>query len=618
MALDINQLKELVRSDAVQRYLDEPNITSVGIGYKVDGETQTDEVAVQFTVERKVVPEMLDALGTPMIPEAFTFDGETIPTDVVERTFAPTFEIIAERLPDFRKVRQATVTPGISVSNALGTAGTFGCVVYDAETGHPYILSNWHVLHGSQGQIGDNIVQPGPFDDNSGVEVNRIGHLVRSHLGLAGDCAVATIEGREFDARIFELDIAPQQLARVSLGTRVVKSGRTTGVTHGIVTRVFVTTNINYGGATGVKRIGGFEIGPDPDLPADKNEISMGGDSGSLWLIKDSDTDDTTDIAAGLHFAGEAASTADEYALACNLDSVLRKLNVTLSLASRPIVARVDRFRGGFDPGFLGLALPLPELTGRAKRSALTLDGSAEIKYTHFSLAMYRERRMALFTAHNIDGQRMKLVPRSGTDWRFDTRFPSEQQAGNDVYQNNPWDRGHLVRRAAVLWGTLDEARRANADSFHYTNAVPQHRNFNRDEWVHLEDWVLGHASDDFYRLSVFTGPVFTANDERYRSIQIPAAFWKIIAVRKGPQAELSVVAFLMNQYELLADHNGRRFLNLTLYQVAVEVVESLTDLRFEPLKPAQPEAILETLTVPEGAEPEPWRIIGGPDDLVL
>ncbi|SED34142.1 endonuclease G [Rhodococcus pyridinivorans] len=52
-------------------YLDDPNVSSVGVGYKhVDGKP-TGGLAVQFTVNEKVSePEALEALGPPRFPRA--------------------------------------------------------------------------------------------------------------------------------------------------------------------------------------------------------------------------------------------------------------------------------------------------------------------------------------------------------------------------------------------------------------------------------------------------------------------------------------------------------------------------------------------------------------------
>jgi len=325
-----------------ERWLRDTNITSVGIGYKVTEEKgHTGELCIQFTVRKKGDTAALEAAGintTPISPECKLDDDTVIKTDVLERTYGPSYDILKSYSretkraapPDYliRRALQDPMMPGISVSNTKGTAGTFGAVVYDRRDGAPYILSNWHVLHGDDGEIGDPVMQPGPYDRGDPV-ADVCGHLVRSHLGLDGDCAIASIENRGFDEDVQGLLVHPELVARPELGDTVVKSGRTTGVTYGLVERVDVVVKIHYGSRTGVRQVEGFEIRPDPSYPAERGEISMGGDSGSLWLIhKGGDASDG--IAAGLHFAGETDSRPSaEHAIACYIDRVLDKLDVS-------------------------------------------------------------------------------------------------------------------------------------------------------------------------------------------------------------------------------------------------------------------------------------------------
>jgi endonuclease G len=331
------ELIELVRTRA-RSYLRLPNVTSVGVGDKIVNGEPTGELAIQFTVGRKLVPEQLTEEGLTALPETIAADdGTEVPVDVVERTYTPTFRIVdptplalldpEDLTPtQMRRRRLDPVQPGISVSHVSGTAGTLGAIVYDVANGTPYILSNWHVLHGLGGKVGDLVVQPGPFDDGN-TTANAVGRLVRSHLGLSGDCAVASIVGRKVNAQILELSVTPNRSADPELKDRVVKSGRTTGVTFGIVRRTGVIANLDYG--AGPVEVGGFEIGPNPQKPASGGEISSGGDSGSVWMVDGSGAD--RDVMVGLHFAGEAdANPAAEHALACNIRSVLEKLQVTL------------------------------------------------------------------------------------------------------------------------------------------------------------------------------------------------------------------------------------------------------------------------------------------------
>jgi endonuclease G len=612
---ELEILKKLIRTKG-QEFLDLPEVTSVGIGEKITKGKSTGKIAIQITVDKKFEEDQLENLGRTHLPKTIEFEGTEWETDIIERTYSPGQLSIDLTPKQIRRTHQDPIFPGISVCNVSGTAGTIGSIVYDKKTAEPHILSNWHVLNGSDGEIGDPIVQPGPFDDNSDVEENIIGMLVRSHLGVAADCAIASIENRDFDSRVFELDVIPMQFSEVTLGDKLIKSGRTTGVTHGIVRRIFVTAKINYGGNVGAVKVGGFEIGIDPDFPAELNEISMGGDSGSLWLFKDNENR-VTDNAAGLHFAGEGSSNPDEHALACYIHNVLEKLQVTFNQEEAIRLADPEALATGYDENFIpGYVVKHPVLMDQAKHDALKVNGDCILNYTHYSLVMNKKRRTACYTAANIDGRRMVRLPRKD-EWRFDTRIDEKYQMGNDIYKNNPWDKGHLVRRLDAQWGTVREAKKGRSDSYYYSNAAPQHKNFNQDEWVYLEDWILEKTSENYYRLCVFTGPIFTDNDQKYRGIRIPGAFWKVIAMRRDSDENLTALAFLMNQYEMLQDSNGRKYLNLTLYQVPISEIERHTHLDFQILKENEPESISE-MVVPEGLEIEPYPIIKRLNDIIM
>ena len=157
-------------------------------------------------------------------------------------------------------------------------------------------------------------------------------------------------------------------------------------------------------------------------------------------------------------------------------------------------------------------------------------DGEALVlRYTNFSVVMSQSRRMPVVTAVNIDGEQLLNLPRRGDAWSFDPRIPREAQVGNELYASNPLDRGHMVRRLDPVWGP--HARTANEDTFHYTNACPQHAQLNQRTWNDLENYILDNAGARGLRVSVFTGPVLGHDDPDYRGIQIPREFWKIAAL---------------------------------------------------------------------------------------
>ena len=137
---------------------------------------------------------------------------------------------------------------------------------------------------------------------------------------------------------------------------------------------------------------------------------------------------------------------------------------------------------------------------------------------------------MPLLTAANIDGEASRSMPRIDT-WNYDGRLDKEDQWGDALYDGNALDRGHMVRREDPIWGTLADARRANADTFHFTNSCPQMAGVNQRVWLGLENYILHHARADGMRVSVFTGPYFTPDDPEYRGAKVPLAFWKVVAI---------------------------------------------------------------------------------------
>ena len=497
------------------------------------------------------------------------------------------------------------------MANNRSSAGTIGCVVYDRQTGIPHILSNWHVLHGNSGVLDDDVSQPGPFDDNR-IELNRLGKLVRSHLGPAGDCAIASIEGRSFVPEILDLGVSVEELGEPELGDKVIKSGRTTNVTHGKVNRIHTIVKLNYGGDVGEQMIGGFEIVPDENNLPDDGEISKGGDSGSCWLFKAANGK-TTKIMAGLHFAGESRSNPNEYAIACYPRSVFEKLDITLKKPEEVDISGDLGF--GYNPNFLAEFVDTPVLSNAVSKDAFKLENSKIIKYKHFSLTFSKSRGFAIWVGWNIDGGNIKRVSRKGISFKIDPRIPEKFQHGNELYKNNPIDRGHIARRADLLWGDIDEAKKANKDSFFFTNIAPQLANFNQSKqggiWGELENAVFDEAKVDDLRVSVFGGPVFRDDDFKYRKVKIPREFYKVLIYLE--EGKLKAKAFLLTQN--LEDLELFELDEFKVFQVTLTEVEQRCGFTF-------PSKLHEADDLAQHFESQPETIqerapISSPDDIL-
>ncbi|MGW1765607.1 DNA/RNA non-specific endonuclease [Streptomyces sp. NPDC002073] len=271
--------------------------------------------------------------------------------------------------------------------------------------------------------------------------------------------------------------------------------------------------------------------------------------------------------------------------------------------------------RTGYDEGFLGHTVPLPVPTDPSVTTVV-------LPYTHFTVVMRPDRRLAASTAVCIDGQEiLEDVPRDD-DWRFDPRLPESHQCGNDIYRDNPLDRGHLVRRLDPVWGAPAVAHQANSDSFHFTNAAPQQDKFNQGKelWQGLENYLLDHAAQFDRKLTVVTGPVLHDSDPPYRGIQVPLRFWKVAAfVQNGA---LASTGYLLDQSPDLTRDFDRAMAGAKpggppplgeyrTYQVPVSDIVQLTGLEFGPLPAAD---LMPAVRAPE----QRWRRLESFDDIAM
>ncbi len=245
-----------------------------------------------------------------------------------------------------------------------------------------------------------------------------------------------------------------------------------------------------------------------------------------------------------------------------------------------------------YDPDFLGsVAVPLPALLPDTAAHAWN-DGEP-VHHTNYSLVFNQSRGLAVYTAANVDGDRMvSNIRRKG--FTLDPDVPKQIQIDNDRgYKGfpdppaNPWDAGHLARRKDVHWPDRSTALAAETDTSRWTNIAPQNAKLNQRNWREVEDWLLGLADDNDQRLSVFTGPVFTTTDLVWKNkadeleIRIPSGYWKVGFFLHGGQ--LKAAAFLIWQTDVVPsveDFDPDAF-DPVLEQVRLLTIEHLAGLSF-------------------------------------
>jgi endonuclease G len=246
----------------------------------------------------------------------------------------------------------------------------------------------------------------------------------------------------------------------------------------------------------------------------------------------------------------------------------------------------------GYNPEFLVDRVDVP-------RPAEPSDAPI-VAHTHFSLQMNPARRFASWVAWNIDGGSLKALSRKRINFVLDPQVPHAHQVGDELYRGNDLDRGHLARRADLLWGDLAEATRANVDSFFFTNITPQMNDFNQSAragvWGQLEDAVFADVEVEDLRVSVFGGPVFQADDRRYRGVQLPREYWKVLAFRE--QGALRARGFLLTQN--IDQLEALELDEFRVFQLPLTRLEDRTGLRFADAVRAADAADLEAVPQPQ------------------
>lgn len=264
----------------------------IDVGYRFRNNQPTPELAIRVHVFTK--PPLPELAATEVLPTQI----EGVPIDVIQSHPQP------HQQKD-RNIRFDPVPGGVAIASVkVNGMGTLGMNVMDTYSGAPMGLTASHVLVEDDAEPGDRVIQPATQK-----ATDIVGNLVKWNTDL--DCALFKYNySREIAPGILGIPEIPREVKPPVIGMRLVKSGLTTGITHGVIDGVNDES---------------FTIIPDQNLPEQEEEISAPGDSGAIWL------EDGCYAAIGLHFAGEGdPDPAAERAWAKNLVDVFAVMNITL------------------------------------------------------------------------------------------------------------------------------------------------------------------------------------------------------------------------------------------------------------------------------------------------
>ena len=270
---------------------------------------------------RPVVKIFTREAGVDGLPESL--EGVPVAVEVTGMIFA--LRALADPTLEFPR----PVPIGVSTGHPDITAGTIGARVTDGA--NVFALSNNHVYaNANAASIGDNALQPGPFDGGTD-PADAIGTLFDFEpiefakrrkiptntmdaaivLSSAAMLGTATPEGG--------YGTPSSTTASVSINQQVKKYGRTTKLTYGQVSAISVTVDVCYEGFVVCTSWARFE----DQIAITDGTFSGGGDSGSLIVTQNGNNP------VGLLFAGSSTHT-----IANRIDLVLDRFNVTIDDAA--------------------------------------------------------------------------------------------------------------------------------------------------------------------------------------------------------------------------------------------------------------------------------------------
>jgi hypothetical protein len=288
-------------------------VTGIGIGFTEVSGVLTDNIAIIVSVK-----------DTDNIPEGIPETLAGFPVAIVQRN------VVLLKEDD---TRYEPLLGGVSI-NRQGSSkgGTLGGIARDTTSGELRGLSNAHVLMIGGGKPGDLVQQPGDLLSNP---KDVIGTILRSstltpplfpvppNLPIASSDAATCSITRSAAARIVDILRPVNGTDIAQPGDRVMKRGKTTGLTFGTVGQTHQYKVSGFDGR-GFQLVDQFEISVDSSR---SKMFSNLGDSGSL-IVKE----DTGEV-VGLLWGGSADKTTGDgdglYGFASDIGNVETDLGIS-------------------------------------------------------------------------------------------------------------------------------------------------------------------------------------------------------------------------------------------------------------------------------------------------
>ena len=188
------------------------------------------------------------------------------------------------------------------------------------------------------------------------------------------------------------------------------------------------------------------------------------------------------------------------------------------------------------------------------------------------------------------------------------THYTTADYTGAGAFAGFGIDRGHMTRSFDRTAGTLD-----NANTYYFSNVVPQAADLNQGPWAILENFLGDLARSQNKEVYIVAGVAGNAGTVKGEGkIVIPASTWKIAVVMPRDQGLANVHDY--RDLEVIAvnmpNQPGVQNVDWHTYITTVDAIETLTGYDFLALLPDNIERAVESNTKP------PIGSINGPFTL--
>ncbi len=298
---------------AMALHLDDPNVSHIDLGFRTltsESHRFVPELAVRVHVRQKLYDEKFEELASLQPQRVIDPQRIGFAVDVPQASFDLDWRPPIPELAPSTKAKNESESGLVQVANDEFLIR--GGKVRDRSTGEEMILTTWHAMLGSFFIDSDAPIHRRRYGERNDAE--GAPECARSGMDAYLDATAARVSGQRFfypaSSGLVKGPITPQ------LGMKVIKYGRGSKVTSGIITGILGCSRHRYAGAERpICHI--IEIAPqNPEA-----EIRAPGDSGAWWIER------STRRAAGLHFAG---SHIPSLAHALSMPEVLRALDIEI------------------------------------------------------------------------------------------------------------------------------------------------------------------------------------------------------------------------------------------------------------------------------------------------